>query len=140
MLVLGDLHIPHRVFEIPEKFQKILVRGGGRGEGRAVCGMGWSPNSTKCPFPVGFPSCQEPPSSHATIRMLYPCAWMQLPGKMGHVICTGNLCNREQLDALKALAPQVHAVAGDFDEVGWQYLPHGGALHPDGRCAVCASM
>lgn len=27
VLVVGDSHIPHRAAEIPEKFQKMLVRG-----------------------------------------------------------------------------------------------------------------
>ena len=62
-LVLGDLHIPHRAADIPEKFQKMLV-----------------------------------------------------PNKMKHVLCTGNLVNKQELDNLKALAPNVHVVRGDFDE------------------------
>mmetsp|Transcript_8674 Transcript_8674/g.10583 ORF Transcript_8674/g.10583 Transcript_8674/m.10583 type:complete len:136 (+) Transcript_8674:43-450(+) len=63
VLVLGDVHIPHRCAFIPEKFQRMLV-----------------------------------------------------PNKMQHVICTGNLCTREQYDELRALAPNIHVVAGDMDE------------------------
>ena len=33
---------------------------------------------------------------------------------MQHVVCTGNI-DREQYDELRALAPTVHVVAGDFD-------------------------
>ena len=63
VLVVGDLHIPHRAADIPEKFKKILI-----------------------------------------------------PDKMKHVICTGNLCTKEQLEDLKVLAPKVHVARGDFDE------------------------
>eukprot|EP00753_Platysulcus_tardus_P021909 PLAT9164.10.p1 GENE.PLAT9164.10~~PLAT9164.10.p1 ORF type:complete len:232 (+),score=138.65 PLAT9164.10:87-782(+) len=65
VLVLGDLHMPHRAADLPAKFKKMLV-----------------------------------------------------PNKMQHVLCTGNLCTREQLDELKLLAPNVHVVKGDFDEDG----------------------
>ena len=63
VLVLGDMHLPHRVTDIPEKFQKMLV-----------------------------------------------------PNKMQHVLCTGNLCTKEQHDFLRTLAPNVHVVRGDMDE------------------------
>ena len=39
-----------------------------------------------------------------------------MPNKMHHVLCTGNLCSKEQLDDLKALAPNVHVTRGDFDD------------------------
>jgi len=40
---------------------------------------------------------------------------MLVPNKMQHVICTGN-CSREQFNELCALAPNVHAVRGDYDD------------------------
>lgn len=64
MLVLGDLHIPHRCNSLPAKFKKLLV-----------------------------------------------------PGKIQHILCTGNLCTKESYDYLKTLAGDVHVVRGDFDEV-----------------------
>ena len=42
---------------------------------------------------------------------------MLVPNKMQHVICTGNLCTREQHDFLRTLAPNVHITRGDMDEV-----------------------
>mmetsp|Transcript_8321 Transcript_8321/g.13773 ORF Transcript_8321/g.13773 Transcript_8321/m.13773 type:complete len:197 (+) Transcript_8321:76-666(+) len=39
---------------------------------------------------------------------------MLVPGKMQHVICTGNL-GPEQYEELRDLAPNVHIVQGDFD-------------------------
>ncbi|KAM9118163.1 vacuolar protein sorting-associated protein 29-like isoform 1-T1 [Pangshura tecta] len=63
VLVLGDLHIPHRCNSLPAKFKKLLV-----------------------------------------------------PGKIQHILCTGNLCTKESYDYLKTLAGDVHVVRGDFDE------------------------
>ena len=40
---------------------------------------------------------------------------MLVPNKMQHVICTGNV-GREQYEELRALAPNVHVVEGDFPE------------------------
>lgn len=64
VLVLGDMHIPHRDSSLPGKFKKLLV-----------------------------------------------------PGRIQHILCTGNLCTRESYDYLKTLAADVHVVRGDFDEV-----------------------
>ena len=63
VLVLGDLHIPHRASALPAKFKKLLV-----------------------------------------------------PGRIQHILCTGNLCTKESLDYLKTLANDVHVVRGEFDE------------------------
>ncbi|KAM6423565.1 vacuolar protein sorting-associated protein 29-like [Liasis olivaceus] len=63
VLVLGDLHIPHRCSSLPAKFKKLLV-----------------------------------------------------PGKIQHILCTGNLCTKESYDYLRTLAGDVHVVRGDFDE------------------------
>ncbi|CAF4885838.1 vacuolar protein sorting-associated protein 29 [Pieris rapae] len=63
VLVLGDLHIPHRCSSLPAKFKKLL-----------------------------------------------------LPGRIQHILCTGNLCTKESYDYLKTLASDVHVVRGDFDE------------------------
>lgn len=64
VLVLGDLHVPHRQSGLPAKFKNLLV-----------------------------------------------------PGKIQHILCTGNLCTKESHDYLKTLASDVHIVRGDFDEV-----------------------
>jgi vacuolar protein sorting-associated protein 29 len=42
---------------------------------------------------------------------------MLVPGKMQHVICTGNVGN-EQYEELRDLAPNLHVVAGDYDVPG----------------------
>jgi vacuolar protein sorting-associated protein 29 len=41
---------------------------------------------------------------------------MLVPGKMQHVICTGNIGASEQYDEIRELAPNVHCVAGDYDD------------------------
>ena len=40
-----------------------------------------------------------------------------MPGKIQHILCTGNLCSKETFDYLKTLASDVHVVKGDFDDV-----------------------
>lgn len=64
VLVIGDLHIPHRIHDLPQKFKKLLV-----------------------------------------------------PGKIQQIICTGNVCDKETLDYLRGIAPDVNVVRGDYDEV-----------------------
>lgn len=39
-----------------------------------------------------------------------------VPGRIQHILCTGNLCAKETFDYLKTLASDVHVVRGDFDE------------------------
>ena len=47
-----------------------------------------------------------------------------LPGKMQHVLCTGNLCSKGVEDYLRTLANSVHIVKGDMDTgYGMQDLP-----------------
>ena len=41
----------------------------------------------------------------------------QVPGKIQHILCTGNLCTKEMMDYFRTLASDVHVVQGDFDEV-----------------------
>jgi len=89
VLCIGDLHIPHRVADLPAKFKSLLV-----------------------------------------------------PGKIQHVLCTGDLCVREAHDYLRALAPDVHVVRGQFDEprpsrggggVSGGASPHQQQQHPDAK-------
>lgn len=41
---------------------------------------------------------------------------MLVPNKMQHVICTGNI-SMEQYEELRGLAPNVHVVAGEYDDL-----------------------
>jgi hypothetical protein len=41
----------------------------------------------------------------------------QVPGKIGQVICTGNVCDKETYDYLRTIAPEVHVVRGEVDDV-----------------------
>ena len=40
-----------------------------------------------------------------------------VPGKIQHILCTGNLTTKDSYDYLKSLAADVHIVKGDFDDV-----------------------
>ncbi|TKR77909.1 hypothetical protein L596_018799 [Steinernema carpocapsae] len=52
---------------------------------------------------------------HAKFRKLL------VPNKMQHVLCTGNLTNRDTFDFLKSLASDVHVVKGDYDDTAATY-------------------
>lgn len=41
---------------------------------------------------------------------------MLVPGKIQHIICTGNLCIKEVHDYLKTLCPDLHITRGEYDE------------------------
>ncbi|XP_024977691.1 vacuolar protein sorting-associated protein 29-like [Cynara cardunculus var. scolymus] len=41
---------------------------------------------------------------------------MLVPGKIQHIICTGNLCIKEVHDYLKSLCPNLHVTRGVYDE------------------------
>lgn len=40
-----------------------------------------------------------------------------VPGRIHHILVTGNLCTKESFDYLKSLASDVHVVRGDCDDV-----------------------
>ncbi len=62
VLVMGDVHLPHRCSSLPAQFKDLLV-----------------------------------------------------PGKMQHVLCTGNVTSKSSEEYLRTLASSVHIVKGDFD-------------------------
>ncbi|KAJ9115026.1 Vacuolar protein sorting-associated protein 29 [Naganishia vaughanmartiniae] len=39
-----------------------------------------------------------------------------VPGKIGQILCTGNICDKETFDYLRTIAPDVMGVRGEFDE------------------------
>nr|CAD7588921.1 unnamed protein product [Timema genevievae] len=39
-----------------------------------------------------------------------------VPGRIQHILCTGNLCTKESYDYMRSLASDVHVVRGDFEE------------------------
>lgn len=96
MLVIGDLHVPHRSSGLPAKFKKLLVKQ-----------RGFFLLLLSDPKPAK----RNPPKN-------------QVPGKIQHILCTGNLVNRDTFDFLKSIANDVHVVKGDFDEVaGMPFFP-----------------
>jgi len=50
-----------------------------------------------------------------------------VPGKIQHILCTGNLCCKDTHEYLRQLANDVHVVRGDFDE---------NASYPDAKVVV----
>ncbi len=88
VLVLGDLHIPHRSSSLPSKFKKLLVPG--RIQHILCTGL-----SVKVGF-IWFLIFTRP---YLTRRFF-----------------SGNLCSKDSFDYLKTLANDVHVVRGDFDD------------------------
>lgn len=43
-------------------------------------------------------------------------------GKIQQIICTGNVCDKETHEYLRSIAPDVHVVRGDTDEVRFGVL------------------
>lgn len=39
-----------------------------------------------------------------------------IPGRIQHILCTGNLCTKETYDYLKTLATDLNVVKGEFDD------------------------
>lgn len=60
-----------------------------------------------------FSSCA---AARFCLRCLSVVAATQVPGKITHILCTGNLTSRDQYDYLRHLAQDVHVVRGDFDD------------------------
>mmetsp|Transcript_30417 Transcript_30417/g.51265 ORF Transcript_30417/g.51265 Transcript_30417/m.51265 type:complete len:186 (+) Transcript_30417:184-741(+) len=48
----------------------------------------------------------------------FPAKFKQLlvPGKIQHILCTGDLCIKETQDYLKGICPDLYIVKGEFDE------------------------
>ena len=59
--------------------------------------------------------------AHAAI---YFFSLHKVPGKIQHILCTGNLCTKETYDYLKTIAADLHVVKGDFDDVRCNILLH----------------
>lgn len=57
---------------------------------------------------------------------------MLVPNKMQHVICTGNISNA-QYQELRGLAPNVHVVAGEYDDLDEANNGGGGPSFPETR-------
>ncbi|NWI98924.1 VPS29 protein, partial [Crypturellus undulatus] len=44
-----------------------------------------------------------------------------VPGKIQHILCTGNLCTKESYDYLRSLASDIHVVRGDSEVRSMNY-------------------
>ena len=64
-----------------------------------------------------------------------PFKRMLVPNKMQHVICTGNI-SHEQYEELRGLAPNLHIVSGEFDDLE----PNVGVSFPESRVLQVGSF
>ena len=53
---------------------------------------------------------------HRTIDIPEQFKELLVPGKIQHVLCTGNIGNKDHTDWIRSLANDVHIVRGDFDD------------------------
>lgn len=105
VLCIGDLHIPDRapVPTSPPLFSSAIS-------------SGWLRLLTQ---PPGYPGQGLPflqpypipvqPSNIPQFRKLLS------PGKIGQILCLGNLTDKETYDFLRSVAPELQIVKGDFD-------------------------
>lgn len=54
-------------------------------------------------------------SAAAAVAVAVAALCPQVPGKMQHVLCTGNVCSKSTEEYLRTLANSVHIVRGDMD-------------------------
>lgn len=99
VLVIGDLFIPDRapVRSLPQALgTEILIRGVG--------------DSSKGSF-------SQELLSRGCLYLIRRIQFRKLlaPGKIGQVVCLGNLTDKETYDFLRQTAPDLHVVKGDFD-------------------------
>ena len=97
-----------------------------------VCVCSWCWSSVICTFRIDRSRCRisskicsydttltaamtqpalAPLNNALSIRSLS----LQVPGKMQHVLCTGNVCSKSTEEYLRTLANSVHIVRGDMD-------------------------
>jgi len=135
VLVLGDLHIPHRAESLPAQFKALL--------GAFV-------------LPALHTSSTTFVRLRKSLSSLSHVFWFDItvPGKMQHVLCTGNVCSKSMDEYLHTLANSVHIVRGDMDDNSTQYpdtkvlqvgefrigLCHGHQIVPWGDAESLANM
>lgn len=51
------------------------------------------------------------------LRSTFITSICKVPGKIQHVLCTGNMICKDQYDELRALSSNIHIVSGDCDDV-----------------------
>lgn len=94
VLVIGDLHIPHRTADIPKKFKALLV------PGKIQAATSFDPD----PVTAGARSgC-----GRGGARLAFLAHAPRPPAQ--HLICTGNICDKPTLDYFKSLCSDVHVV------------------------------
>ena len=94
VLVIGDLHIPHRTADIPKKFKALLV------PGKIQAATSFDPDPVTAGARSGCGRGGARLDSLLTRR----------GSPAQHLICTGNICDKPTLDYFKSLCSDVHVV------------------------------
>ena len=95
VLVLGDLHIPHRAIEIPEQFQKMLQPNKKIQRSFSITNF------------ITFNLYKGIILTYFTVIFYFYIV---------DILCTGELITTEQYDDLKRISPNIHVVRGQYDD------------------------
>ncbi|KAH9876177.1 hypothetical protein J1614_004056, partial [Plenodomus biglobosus] len=93
VLVLGDLFIPDRA---------------------SVCYIGYTRKGARYMSPT-MNGLHHPHLSPQFMRSSAHFKKLLAPGKIGQILCLGNITDRDTYDFLRAIAPDLQIVKGDFD-------------------------
>jgi vacuolar protein sorting-associated protein 29 len=63
----------------------------------------------------GKPGCDPVPDHDVGAYLFKQFKKLLTPGKIGQILCLGNLTDRATYDWLRGIAPDLHVVKGDFD-------------------------
>lgn len=74
-----------------------------------------TPSLLPPPFRIGHPLAKQQLNQTLTPFPLPQFKKLLTPGKIGQILCLGNLTDKETYDFLRAIAPDLQIVKGDFD-------------------------
>lgn len=108
VLCIGDLHIPDRAPVFPPDPSSWNGSHPSNPVLRTSQPRSYPPAPARSPQLPELPS-PKPPLTPTQFRKLLS------PGKIGQILCLGNLTDKETYDFLRSTAPDLQIVKGDFD-------------------------
>ncbi|GAQ41394.1 vacuolar protein sorting 29 [Aspergillus niger] len=110
LLVIGDLFIPDRA---PVRIPSSLIASSQVDLSADLYSLGPPGQGAHfCSIPLDPPLCFAIPRSRLTRAQFRK---LLTPGKIGQILCLGNLTDRSTFEFLRQVAPDLQLVKGDFD-------------------------
>ena len=110
VLVIGDLFIPDRA---PVRIPSSLIASSQVDLSADLYSLGPPGQGAHfCSIPLDPPLCLSIPRSRLTRAQFRK---LLTPGKIGQILCLGNLTDRSTFEFLRQVAPDLQLVKGDFD-------------------------